>query len=87
MSTGDIVVINGREYPAELYHVALAHEESGGTFCDAVRALRALVEPERPDAGAAVREAIEAARALQPVPRNRHERRRIAALRRRGEML
>lgn len=40
-----------------------------------------------PDVDAAVRDGIEAARALQPGPRNRHERRRLAALRRRGEIL
>jgi hypothetical protein len=39
------------------------------------------------DVRPAVRDAIEAARALQPAPRNRHERRRRAALRRRGETL
>jgi hypothetical protein len=52
-----------------------------------LEAMRHMVAPERPDVGAAVREATEAARALQSAPRNRHERRRIAALRRRGEML
>lgn len=50
-------------------------------------AMRHMTEPELPDVGAAVREAIEAARALQPATRNRHERRRLATLRRRGEML
>lgn len=52
-----------------------------------LEAMRHMVEPELPDVGAAVREAIEAARALQPATRNRHERRRLATLRRRGEML
>jgi hypothetical protein len=52
-----------------------------------LEAMRHMVEPERPDVAGAIREAIEAARALQPATRNRHERRRLAALRRRGEML
>lgn len=88
MIDGRLVVINGRAYPAELYAIAREYEESGGAFGDAVMALRDLMAPEtRPDVDAAVREAIEEARALQPAPRNRHERRRLAALRRRGVML
>lgn len=45
--------------------------------------MRSVAAPDtRPNVDAAVREAIAAARALQPAPRNRHERRKVEALRR-----
>lgn len=64
------------------------HGSASGAFTSTdphvVDALRAVaVEPPRPDGGAAVRAGIDAARALGPKPRNRHERRALAAKRRR----
>lgn len=63
--------------------IALGH---GLDLIDAALA-RVFREAPRPDVRAAVRDAIAAARTLQPAPRNRHERRKVAALRRRGEIL
>lgn len=88
MSDGRFVVINGRAYPTRLALFGFENELSSGAFPEALEALSAVLAPEaRPDVDAAVREAIEAARALQLAPRNRHERRRIEAMRRRGVML
>ncbi len=73
------VIINGREYPEAIVGLALG---SGIAIGEAIREIS--YEPARPDVGAAVRAGIAAARALDPKPRNRHERRALAAKRRRN---
>jgi hypothetical protein len=79
------VIINGREYPAHLALFGLENELSRGEHAEWIAALRrVMAEPPRPDVGAAVRAGIAAARALEPPPRNRHERRALDAKRRRA---
>lgn len=59
-----------------------------GLSADAARAaLESAMREPAMKLGRSIADAIKAARALEPVPRNRHERRRAAALRRRAGSL
>lgn len=83
--TSRTVTINGREYPAAFVFIALGCDPALAE--SAVRSISHEEAAPRPDVGAAVRNGLEAARALEPKPRNRHERRRAAALARKSGLL